>query len=78
MKKTGIYTFVGIKSNGAKCSYNLYEYDELEPKFRKKYEALQRKIINTISNKKYFVSWYCDYKSINDNIKESEAIKCRI
>lgn len=65
MEKIGYYIFTGFKANGTKCEYKIYEYDIYNDyKVSKKIESLNKKIINTLSNKKKFIRWSLDYKEI--------------
>ena len=64
MTKVGYYIFTGVKADGTDCSYIIYDYDEYEIKVRVKLDKLQKKIINTLSNKKKFIRWSLDYKEL--------------
>lgn len=65
MTKIGCYIFTGFKANGTKCEYKIYEYDIYNDyKVSKKIESLNKKIINTLSNKKKFIRWSIDYKEL--------------
>lgn len=78
MKIIAKKTFIGYKHNGKFLTYSLNVYDEYDTKTRKKMETIEKKIVKYLENRKVFEYWYCNYEPINDKIKESEAIKCKI
>ena len=75
MKVVEIKRFVGRKWNGKFAIFNVNVYDEQDPKIKKKLEAIEKKIVAKLTNKKIFDFWYCDIVPVNDNIKEMRGDK---
>ena len=75
MKIIEIKRFIGHKRDGTFATYNINIYDECDPKIKKKTEAIEKKLVSKLSNKKIFDFWYCDIIPFNDKIKRKQGDK---